>query len=713
MIKLVTTAEPIIKAIKNSQVIFLDTETKSLYPWKNGAVLAGVGVKPLDGESFYISFRHTIDVGSDNADINELHILGDALQGKTVVCHYYNFDAAVLWQEGVNIVDDVDTLCSIVMWRLISEDEPSYELNRLAKKYINPNAYESEKTMKKLMKENEWETYDLVPAKDILNYVSEDLDYPEMLYKIAMPVIEERGLTNLFKDEKKATRALFHMEREGFTSNRDWVKRRKSKLKKQHDNLRKQCYTEIGTELVKRRDNWTTLNTKELEALKIAWGLYAGYGFNIQSTHDLEKLFHALGVHSPKKTDKGGESWDKNVLKKVAEEHPLANLIVRYRTIGDVEDIYDNFLEAMDSNDIIHCSVKQAGAKTGRYSVADPPLQRIFKEGGSGGEGLSEEEKEMLYEVRGAFVPREGNFLLCADWEQIELLMMAEYADEEEIIRAFELGIDIHKLTAYAAFGELPTDPIEFKIIRDKAKALNFGVRYGMGDPTLAGRIKSTVSEAAAFRANYFKRYPKIKKLTSQVYTTIRTRLKTECKKHGELCVDWCDAERIKRGWLKNIWGRRRYLTTDEQYKGVNVLCQGTSADLMRQKNWELYNNLKDYDTMIDLPIHDEFIFDMPYTEAKECIPIIVNTMETCDKLKVPLKVDLSWAPKRWSESFSLACDKCNGHGKLFELDEDERFNALVKNDWDILNALTPESCDECEGVGYNLKKIKFPKGVK
>ena len=300
-----------------------------------------------------------------------------------------------------------------------------------------------------------------------------------------------------------------------------------------------------------------------------------------------------------------------------------------------------------------------------------------------------------------------NNFLFLADWSGQELRVLADYSSEEGLIRAFELGLDVHKLAAHAALGEAPTDEVEAKWWRNKGKEINFGTLYGIGDTNLAKRMKCTKEEAEKFKENYFRHYSRVKKFIDQVYSTIEKRLTISCKTHGEFCVDWCESEKIRRGWIKNIWGRRRYLTQNESYKGVNYLIQGTAADLMRSTNWKLYDKLKEYKTRIVLPIHDEFVFDMPYTEAREVIPIIVDTMTTCDKLKVPLKVDLKWAPVRWSESYSLSCDECDGNGKIFSLTEDERFDTLVKNDWDTLNSLTSEPCAECAGTGFNLKKIK------
>ena len=180
---LVNTADPIIRAISGSPVVVIDTETSSLHTWRDGKVLAGIGVRPLGGPSFYLPFRHA---DSDNAPLSELEKLSVALRGHTLMGHNIAFDLAVLWQEGVDLVDE-STLCTVVITRLVSEDEPSYKLKRLAKKYLDDAAGESEKMLKQYMRTHKLATYDQVPAPVILPYALDDLRFPEGLYNEFFP----------------------------------------------------------------------------------------------------------------------------------------------------------------------------------------------------------------------------------------------------------------------------------------------------------------------------------------------------------------------------------------------------------------------------------------------------------------------------------------------------------------------------------------------
>ena len=164
-----TSVEPVCRALTGHRVIVLDTETSSLHPWRDGKILAGVGVKVLDGPSFYIPFRHA---DTDNVSLAELPVLAHALRGHTLAGHHLMFDLAVLWQEGIDLVDE-DVLDTVTVTRLVSEDEPSYKLKLLAKKYVDGTAGETEKALKQYMRLHKLTTYDQVPASEILAYVPE------------------------------------------------------------------------------------------------------------------------------------------------------------------------------------------------------------------------------------------------------------------------------------------------------------------------------------------------------------------------------------------------------------------------------------------------------------------------------------------------------------------------------------------------------------
>ena len=706
---LVRSADPIIRAISGSPVVIIDTETSSLRPWRDGKILAGIGVRPLGGPSFYLPLRHA---DSDNAPLSELEKLTVALRGHTLLGHNIAFDLAVLWQEGINLVNE-DTLCTVVVTRLVSEDEPSYKLKILAKKYVDGTAGESEKELKQYMRSHKLVTYDQVPATVILKYVLDDLRFPEGLYNEFFPKIHERGLDELLQLERVLTRELFHIERVGIKLDRDFIESRLAALAPEVGAATSSCYESVGDLLRERWRSRSSLEEKPLQELEVAVDLFktAAKTFKIQSSHDIRKVFHGLGVTSNVKTAKGNESWDKNALIVVAADHEdetarrLADAIIRTRSLINVKNYYDNFLELVDTGDVLHGSLNQAGAKTGRFSSSDPNLQNIPKpdsltgmgsvlavvgraRGASGLEELGEEvENSLLGEVRGAFVPRPGCFLLLADWSQIELRILAQYSKEPEWLRAFELGLDVHALAAYGAYGGRPSDPTLAKWWRKLGKEVNFGIVYGIGKKKLGKAIQRSEDEAKEFIYAYKGRFSRIARLIDNVEEMCRARTGA-----GGL------------GWVKDLWGRRRYLYEGIAYKAVNFIIQGSAADLMKDTLARLCVVLRPYETRVINVIHDEFIFEVPYLEAEEVVSLIKLEMERSDRVTVPLRADLKFAPERWDVAASLDCLECGGHGKLYELNPERLFDLLVAGK--LPARLDETVCSACVGRGYSLREV-------
>ena len=778
--QLTTKAAPIVEALSDSDVVIVDTETSSLYPWRDGKILAGIGVKPLGGEMFYLPVRHKN--GGKQASHKQLKLVCEALRGKTLIFHNPKFDLAVLWQDGIDLVDE-EVLDTVVLVRLVSENEPSYELKRLAKKFVDATAGESQKALKALMKKMGWETYDQVPAEMIADpYVVDDLRFTEGLYVKAWPFIEKRGLEELLELEKKLTKKLFHIERRGFQLDQKYVESEFETVSTLIDALEDEAYGYARKALRKKvREFGVNKLTKEylkagkkarLELLaehdedvkKLLIGLVCLYEerkvsktkivlsgtFDIYSPHDVRKIFEGMGIRSDVTTDKGAPSWAKTALAVI--EHPLADTIVKCRGTKNIRNYYFNFLKLMDPDAVLHCSVHQAGTRTGRMSCRDPNLQNIPRfeaftgavtgaiasmkrlkkkqeeiaakqakekkqryaavgktqisfDGEAAQEILSEFEGELFGKVRGAFVPRPGCFLLSVDWQQVELRIFADYAEEIELLRTFDLGLDVHRMTALAAFGSLP-DPKKneqmYKWVRNMGKQIAFGLLYGMGISLLAVEIGKEKEEAQEFMNRYFARF-----------------------KHAKKFIDDMHVKCEKEGFAIDLWGRRRYLPKKEVYKIVNFLVQGTAADLMKDALVRVDEILENFDSRILITVHDELIFEIPYSEANEVIPLIIKEMETCDRIKATLRCDAAWAPERWSQMYEdkysalcdLSCGMCKGKGHLVSLPgvqsdtvEDILLTALYEHNTSLLDKAEISPCDACGGDGYDLSKIKEPK---
>jgi DNA polymerase I-like protein with 3'-5' exonuclease and polymerase domains len=779
--QLVYNADPILKAIKKADTVVVDTETSSLFPWRDGKILAGIGVKPLGGEGFYLPVRHKNS--RKQAPIKELKRLCEALRGKLLIFHNQKFDLGVLYQEGIDLVDE-NIIDTVVLIRLVSEDEPSYELERLAKKYVDPNAMEGKRDLRAFMKKMGYVTYDQIPDEYIYNpYVCNDLRFPEGLYTKAMPFIEKRGLGELLKLEQELTRKLFRMEECGFQLDRDYVLREFKVVSALVEELEEQVYKEARKALRKRAKElkmsrvvkpWLGLTDKsrvaEIKAgeytedeqklltgmeclederkVSIKKTILAGT-FDVHSPHDVRKIFEALGIRSDTKTKKGGASWAKTALAVI--DHPMAELVVRIRGSSNVRNYYENFLELMDPNNVIHCSFHQAGTRTGRLSCREPNLQNIprfeaftgattgaiasmkrlkkkqeerdtkdakdkkkrYAEAGrtqisfedaTAEDILSEFEGELFGKVRGAFVPRPGYFLLSIDWKQIELRIFADYAEEIELLRTFDLGLDVHRMTALAAFGSLP-DPKKnaqmYKWVRNMGKQIAFGLLYGMGITLLAIEIGRSKDEAQTFMDRYFARFKNARRWIDDIHV--------ECENEG---------------FVFNLWGRRRYLPKKVVYKAVNFMVQGTAADLMKDAIVRVYDRIEKFATRLLITVHDELVFEVPYEEAEEVIPVIIEEMQKCDRIKAKLRCDVAWAPDRWSQMYEdeyaelcdLSCGGCKGKGQVVTLPgvsadtlEDVLLKALYENNKELLATATIADCEECDNRGYDLSKIKEP----
>ena len=692
--KLVTTAAEVVEAISGATVCVFDTETSSLRPHADGRVLAGLGVKPLGGEGLYISFRHR---DSKNARLSELKTICDALRGKTLIGHNVKFDLAVILQEGIDLSNErcVDTL---VTTRLTYEDLPNYELERLGSSILKiEGAPEARRGLKSYMRKLGLKTYDQIPAEVIYEpYVENDLELAEQLYRHTLPLIEERGLNDLFELEVKLTRALFRMETRGVQLDMEFVRGKLEEIAALLEKFERRAHKQAGCD------------------------------FNLASNDEIRDAFHALDVRSPVMTSGGKqgapkESWAKDVLEKI--KHPLAETIGRWRKADSARKFYEQLVENSDANGMLHPSFHQAGAKTGRFSCSKPNAQNIPRAKGKSGMGrtaiadikqreekrrryaeagrtqiafdeeLEEEladplEAQLLGSVRGAFVARPDHLWLVADYQGIEMRVLADYANERAMIRAFELGLDVHKLNMLAVFGKLPNeDDPTYKWMRDAAKQLGFGLIYGMGVSLLAIETGVSKGEAEDFMEAFFARYPSVRSTIKRAQDTCRNL-----------------------GYLKNRWGRRRYLSVEKLYKALNFAVQGTSADMFKYVIDELDEMIVSrlLAAFMLLNIHDEIIVEIPVDQALTTIPLILDKMVDVPMIqRVPIRVDASVTLGRWSEKTSISCLMCGGSGIVSDQAEDELLRALYEGNQKLLDAARARQCVICDGKGYDLSLVK------
>lgn len=379
--------------------------------------------------------------------------------------------------------------------------------------------------------------------------------------------------------------------------------------------------TEIDLDVLKEMD---TAFDETIE--KLANDIYriSGTTFNISSPKQLgQVLFENLGLKGGKKT-KTGYSTSQDVLEKIIDAHPVVPLVLEYRMLTKLSSTYLKGLqEQVFPDNKIHTIYKQTLTHTGRLSSVDPNLQNI---------PVRSEEGKL---IRKAFVSHNG-YLVSFDYSQIELRILAHMAHVTNLIDAFNQGKDIHRHTAALVFGV--KDEEVTSQMRSQAKAVNFGIIYGMSEFRLSKDIGMSISEARDFINKYFETYPEVKTYMDEVV---------------EICK--------KQGYVSTLLNRKRYIPTindknfmvrqQAQRYAMNTPIQGTGADILKLAMIEVDKALKEkhLKSQMILQVHDELIFDVFEDELEEVMSLVKEKMENCIKMDVPLIVEGNYA-KNWCE---------------------------------------------------------------
>lgn len=360
-------------------------------------------------------------------------------------------------------------------------------------------------------------------------------------------------------------------------------------------------------------DTLSQLIAQEEEAI---WAL-AGEKFNINSPKQLGNiLFEKLMLPHYRKT-KSGYSTDVSVLEKLEPYHPIIGLILDYRKDTKLKNTYcDGLSKQISSDGRIHTTFKQTQTLTGRLSSAEPNLQNIPV------------RSEKGRELRRFFVAEEGKILIDADYSQIELRVLAHVAGDDAFINAFMRGEDIHTVTASQVFG-VPAEQVTSEM-RKRAKAVNFGIIYGIGDYSLSQDLKIPRKVAAEYIESYLAKYPDVRDYLA------------ECKRSAR-----------EKGYAETMFGRRRYIpelavsNKNMQAFGervaMNTPIQGAAADLIKMAMIRTDKMLREagLKARLILQIHDELIIEAPIEEAEEAERILREAMQTAAELSVPLQVDI------------------------------------------------------------------------
>jgi DNA polymerase-1 len=360
---------------------------------------------------------------------------------------------------------------------------------------------------------------------------------------------------------------------------------------------------------------------KNLEQLDAEAKALVGHDFAVRSRDQLEKiLFDELGLPVLKRTPKGGRSTDASVLEELAEKHDLPRVIVAYREIDKLKGTYIDALprSVNPRTGRIHTRFAQTVAATGRLSSMDPNLQNIPI------------RTEVGRKIREAFIAPKGSAIVSADYSQIELRVLAHLAHDEQLLEAFRAGEDVHTRTASLVFG-VPKGEVT-RELRGRAKTINFGVIYGMGEAALAKQTGVTRDEAARFIEAYFARYSGVARFMQQTI---------ESAGRGEAVRTLLG----RRRFLPNIHSANRGLRAEAERVAKNTPIQGTAADILKVAMVKLGSGDVVPGARMVLTVHDELVFEVPEAKVTDAIGRIREAMESAVKLDVPLVVDAGSGP--------------------------------------------------------------------
>ena len=568
----------------------IDTETSSLDAHQ--ADLVGISLSTKIGKACYIPIGHK----SKGCLKNELVIkkLKPLLEDKSVkkIGQNIKFDFIVLYKQGIKMSSMEDTM---LMSYVLDAGKNRHNMDTLSEIHLSHKTISFKDLVGTGKKEINFSDVELDRA---MEYAAEDADITYRLYKIFNKNLKLEKLTNIYEIfEKPLIEILAFMEINGIKIDSKFLKDLSLKFEKKIKNLEKEIFK---------------LSKKE---------------FNIGSPKQLgEIIYNELKIAVLKKTRKGSFATSASVLEDLAfKGHELPKLILDWRQVSKLKNTYSDALtEHININtNRVHTSFLLAATTTGRLASSNPNLQNIPIK--------SEEGKE----IRKAFIAEKGFTLISADYNQIEMRILADLADVKELKKAFKNNEDIHSLTASQVFN-LDIKKVD-QDTRRKAKAINFGIIYGISQYGLAKQIMVSNNEAADFLNSYFLKFPEIKDYMNST-------------------INFCR----KSGYVNNIFGRRSHMNgiNDKNYNvrnfqeraAINAPIQGSASEIMRLAMIRLAKKFKDLTNIqskILLQIHDELIFEVPNIELKKISSIIKEEMTSVvnsdlHSFSIPLTVDVN-----------------------------------------------------------------------
>jgi len=585
-----------IEKIKAAELIAVDTETTSLDYMI--ADLVGISVAVEPGEAAYIPFGHDY-LGVPEQLSRELvlaavkPLLEDP--GIKKVGQNLKYDMSIFAQHGIALQGiEFDTMLESYVLDSVAT---RHDMDSLAEKYLGEQTIKFADVAGKGAGQL---TFNQIALEIAGPYAAEDADITLRLHQVLWPQVSAHtSLGKVFTDiEIPLVPVLSRIERTGAL---------------------------VDDTLLFQQSQELALRLAELE--REAWDL-AGQEFNLASPKQLgDILFTKLEIPILKKTAKGAPSTKEEVLQELALDYPLPKVLIEHRGLAKLKSTYTDKLPVMINRTTkrIHTSYNQSGTATGRLSSSDPNLQNIPVRNAEG------------RRVRQAFIPAEGSKMVAADYSQIELRIMAHLSEDPSLLAAFAAGQDIHRATAAEVFS---THPEQVTIDqRRSAKAINFGLIYGMSAFGLAKQLNIGRKQAAEYIDTYFDRYPGVLNYMNSVRSSA-----------------------AEAGYVETYFGRRLYLPEINSRNGmrrqaaertaINAPMQGTAADIIKLAMISVDDWLQNSDlrSVMIMQVHDELVLEVPEDELQVVSEGLMQRMESAATLKVPLLVDVG-VGNNWDEA--------------------------------------------------------------
>nr|WP_307989168.1 DNA polymerase I [uncultured Haemophilus sp.] len=583
-----------VEKLKQAKLFALDTETDNLdYMAAN---LVGISFALENGEAAYLPLQlDYLGAPKTLEKTTALTLLKPVLENSAIqkVGQNFKYDLTIFAR---NDIDVQGVAFDTMLESYVLNSTGRHNMDDLAKRYLGHQTISFEEIAGKGKNQL---TFNQIPLEKAAEYASEDADVTMKLQQVLWEKLsKEPTLEKLFKEmELPLLGVLSRMERRGVLIDSDALFLQSNEIANRLSELEKQAY------------------------------VLAGQPFNLASTKQLQEiLFDKLGLPVIQKTPKGAPSTNEEVLEELAFSHELPKVLVEHRGLSKLKSTYTDKLPQMVNPQTgrVHTSYHQAVTATGRLSSSDPNLQNI---------PIRNEEGRR---IRQAFIAREGFTVVAADYSQIELRIMAHLSQDQGLINAFTQGKDIHRSTGAEIFG-VSLDEVTSEQRRN-AKAINFGLIYGMSAFGLSRQLGIGRANAQSYMDLYFKRYPGVQTFMHD----IREKAKAQ-------------------GYVETLFGRRLYLPDINSSNGmrrkaaervaINAPMQGTAADIIKRAMIQLDQKLQnDPDIAMIMQVHDELVFEVRSEKVAFYSDLIKTQMESAADLVVPLIVDVGQGTN-WDEA--------------------------------------------------------------